>query len=202
LGVDVENTDVLPTGANYLAFDIVGDLAFGEPFGMLDSAQDLAHIPADASTSTPQHTPATLSIPAIKILNGRGEYSLSTGVLPAWWRPFVRHLIPWYKRGSADVKTLAGIAIVAVARRLAAVNPSERVDLLSRLMEGLDAQGEKMGREEVTAEALTFLIAGSDTTSKYVSLFPSPAGVDVDVGGVILMTRVPFIARPALSSTT
>jgi benzoate 4-monooxygenase len=32
-------------------------------------------------------------------------------------------------------------------------------------MEGKDAKGEKLGREELTAEALTQLIAGSDTTS-------------------------------------
>lgn len=40
-----------------------------------------------------------------------------------------------------------------------------RVDLLSRLMEGKDSNGNKLGREELTAEALTQLIAGSDTTS-------------------------------------
>lgn len=141
---------------------------------MLDSAQDLAHIPADPSAFPPSssstHPSPTRSIPAIKILNGRGEYSLATGVLPAPWRPLLRRLVPWYRRGSADVESLAGIAIVAVARRLAAANPSERADLLSRLLEGRDAHGAKMGREEVTAEALTFLIAGSDTTSKYVCL--------------------------------
>lgn len=39
------------------------------------------------------------------------------------------------------------------------------MDLLARLMEGKDENGEKLGREELTAEALTQLIAGSDTTS-------------------------------------
>lgn len=32
-------------------------------------------------------------------------------------------------------------------------------------MEGKDENGEKLGRDELTAEALTQLIAGSDTTS-------------------------------------
>ncbi|KAL2051162.1 hypothetical protein ABVK25_008591 [Lepraria finkii] len=40
-----------------------------------------------------------------------------------------------------------------------------RKDLLARLMEGKDENGNKLGREELTAEALTQLIAGSDTTS-------------------------------------
>ena len=43
--------------------------------------------------------------------------------------------------------------------------PGPRKDLLARLMEGREENGEKLGREELTAEALTQLIAGSDTTS-------------------------------------
>ena len=106
-----------------------------------------------------------VQIPAVRILNGRGEFSVSMGVLPPWCRPFVRNL-PWYAQGKRDVKSLAGIAIMAVAKRLA--SPTDRVDLLSKLQEGRDSEGKPMGREELTAEALTLLIAGSDTTSKYV----------------------------------
>ena len=62
------------------------------------------------------------------------------------------------------LSNLAGIAVARVNQRLQNPN-SERVDLLARLMEGKDEKGEKLGREELTAEALTQLIAGSDTTS-------------------------------------
>lgn len=61
------------------------------------------------------------------------------------------------------MENLAGIAIARVNERLS--KPSDRVDLLARLMEGRDETGAKLGREELTAEALTQLIAGSDTTS-------------------------------------
>jgi benzoate 4-monooxygenase len=61
------------------------------------------------------------------------------------------------------IDDLAGIAIARVNARLE--KPSDRVDLLARLMEGRDETGNKLGREELTAEALTQLIAGSDTTS-------------------------------------
>jgi benzoate 4-monooxygenase len=44
-------------------------------------------------------------------------------------------------------------------------NPSERDHQLSKLQAGKDENGQPMGREELTAEALTQLIAGSDTTS-------------------------------------
>jgi len=52
---------------------------------------------------------------------------------------------------------------MAVAKRLA--TSTDRVDLLSKLQEGRDGNGNPMGKTELTAEALTLLIAGSDTTS-------------------------------------
>ncbi|KAJ7038031.1 cytochrome P450 monooxygenase [Mycena alexandri] len=154
--------DCLPW-VNYLAFDIIGDLAFGAPFGMIEAARDVAPVPA-AGTDVPfsGKEEEIMHIPAVAVLNGRGEYSMSMGVLPAWVRPIMRR-VPWYSRGLQDVKHLAGIAIVAVAKRLG--QPTDRVDLLSKLQAGQDDNGNPMGRAELTAEALTLLIAGSDTTS-------------------------------------
>jgi benzoate 4-monooxygenase len=43
------------------------------------------------------------------------------------------------------------------------------MDLLTRLQEGKDDSGQLLGKEELTVEALTQLIAGSDTTSKCAS---------------------------------
>ena len=133
----------------------------------------MAQVPLDQTQAMSSYGPsdtgknvAVKEIPAVKILNGRGEYSMSMGVLPWYWRPIAR-LHPWYRQGGKDVKTLAGIAIMAVKKRLAMEEGMlNRVDLLSRLQEGKDADGNNMGREELTAEALTLLIAGSDTTSK------------------------------------
>ncbi|KAJ7211186.1 cytochrome P450 monooxygenase [Mycena pura] len=157
--------DCLPW-SNYLAFDIIGDLAFGAPFGMIDAARDAAPVPAAGPSDVNFDAKAEQNvsyIPAVAVLNGRGEYSMSMGVLPAWIRPLMRR-VPWYSRGLQDVKHLAGIAIVAVAKRLNGA-PTDRVDLLSKLQAGKDDNGELMGRAELTAEALTLLIAGSDTTS-------------------------------------
>ncbi|KAF9011513.1 cytochrome P450 [Hymenopellis radicata] len=154
-------------GVNYLAFDIVGDLAFGAPFGMLRAGKDSAPVPRsnrEAMKSYGESTSANdvKEIPAVQILNGRGEYSMTMGVFPSWWRPIMAKT-PWFSQGKEDVKTLAGIAIMAVSKRLAA--PTDRNDLLSKLQAGKDEHGNPMGREELTAEALTLLIAGSDTTS-------------------------------------
>jgi benzoate 4-monooxygenase len=53
---------------NYLAFDIIGDLAFGAPFGMLERGQDMAEVRLSPDK------PVSYA-PAIEVLNRRGEVS-------------------------------------------------------------------------------------------------------------------------------
>lgn len=148
---------------NYLAFDIIGDLAFGAPFGMLRAGADIAEVRA-----APDAPPIYAS--AIEILNRRGEVSATLGCLPQL-KPYARYLPdPFFSQGLNAVQNLAGMAIARVKARLEhppAANDAEgaRKDLLARLMEGRDEKGAPLGREELTAEALTQLIAGSDTTS-------------------------------------
>ncbi|KAF2400362.1 benzoate para-hydroxylase [Trichodelitschia bisporula] len=140
---------------NYLAFDIIGDLAFGAPFGMLELGQDVAEVVKEGKTHY---------APAIEVLNRRGEVSGTLGILP-WLKPWAKYLPdPFFSRGLKAVENLAGIATARVNARLEQPK-TERVDLLARLMEGRDANDQPMGRAELTAEALTQLIAGSDTTS-------------------------------------
>lgn len=145
---------------NYIAFDIIGDLAFGAPFGMLETGKDIAEVRA-----TPDSRPTYA--PAIEVLNRRGEVSNAIGIIP-WIKPYAKYLPdPFFTKGVEAVQNLAGIAIARVNQRLEAAEKGEinRVDLLARLMEGKDENGNKLGRAELTAEALTQLIAGSDTTS-------------------------------------
>lgn len=140
---------------------------------MIDAAKDAAPVAKNQKEAIAgygrgvkddeQHACAVKEVPAVQILNDRGEYSASMGVLPPWWRPLAKRL-PWFAKGNEAVKNLAGLAVAAVSKRLA--NPTDRTDLLSKLQEGKDDEGKPMGREELTAEALTQLIAGSDTTSK------------------------------------
>ncbi|MCJ1477021.1 hypothetical protein MMC13_005692 [Lambiella insularis] len=147
---------------NYLAFDIIGDLAFGAPFGMLSKGKDIAEV-----RKTPK-SPVTYA-PAVEVLNRRGEVSGTLGCLPAL-KPYARYLPDrFFRDGVKAVEDLAGIAVARVNERLKQVEEGkgndQRMDLLARLMEGRDENGEKLGRAELTAEALTQLIAGSDTTS-------------------------------------
>ncbi|PWY89076.1 p450-domain-containing protein [Aspergillus heteromorphus CBS 117.55] len=145
---------------NYLAFDIIGDLAFGAPFGMLDKGKDYAEM-----RKTPDAPPSYVQ--AVEVLNRRGEVSATLGCLPAL-KPYAKYLPDrFFRDGIQAVEDLAGIAVARVNERLRpeVMANNTRVDLLARLMEGKDQNGEKLGRAELTAEALTQLIAGSDTTS-------------------------------------
>lgn len=127
---------------------------------MLARGEDIAEV-----RKTP-NSPATYA-PAIQVLNRRGEVSGTLGCYPAL-KPYAKYLPDrFFSDGLEAVANLAGIAVARVNQRLDAgkEGKSERFDLLARLMEGRDENGNKLGREELTAEALTQLIAGSDTTS-------------------------------------
>jgi cytochrome P450 len=103
----------------------------------------------------------------VEVLNRRGEVSATLGCYPAL-KKYAKWLPDrFFRDGIEAVEDLAGIAIARVNERLKpeVLEKNTRVDLLARLMEGRDETGAKLGREELTAEALTQLIAGSDTTS-------------------------------------
>jgi benzoate 4-monooxygenase len=142
---------------NYLAFDIIGDLAFGAPFGMLEAGQDIAK-----TQKTPDEPPVT--IPAIDVLNRRGEVSATLGCLPKL-TPYARYSPDlFFSKGLTAIKHLAGIGRARIEERLKAPDNTRR-DMLALLMEARDENGQPMGRSEITAEAVTLMIAGSDTTS-------------------------------------
>lgn len=143
---------------NYYAFDTIGSLAFGSVFGMLEQGRD----DAEVDFEQPDGTIVKATCPAIQIINERGEYSHAMGCVPTWMRPVFKQL-PWFSRRLQSVKKLSGIALSRVNHRL--THGSDRDDLLAKLQAGVDENGEPMGKLELTAEALTQLIAGSDTTS-------------------------------------
>ena len=117
---------------NYLAFDIIGDLAFGSPFGMIKAGRDVAHVAVDHNAafggqglSHAREKTEFIEVPAIEILNKRGEFSAFLGVLRPWMRyiysiqhppkmaniptrPYVRRL-PGMSAGGEAVKNMDGV---------------------------------------------------------------------------------------------
>ena len=105
-----------------------------------------------------------------KCLYGRNKkYPLiqyrTIGCIPQL-RPYAKYFPdPFFYKGTDSVRKLAGIGHARVKQRLDNEEKIQRVDLLARIMEGRDENGNKLGREELASEALTQLIAGSGTTS-------------------------------------
>ena len=87
---------------------------------MINAAKDAAPVATNqkeaiagygAESNANEKVPCSVrEVPAVQILNDRGEYSASMGVLPPWWRPYVKRL-PWYAKGNKAVKNLAGLAV-------------------------------------------------------------------------------------------
>jgi benzoate 4-monooxygenase len=147
----------------FLAFDIIGDLAFGAPFGMVKRGRD------ECESTRPGQ--ATTYVPGAETLNRRGEVSSTLGLLPAI-RPYAKFLPdPFFSKGLQSVADLHGIAVAAVARRLESdaekggEGSGGRHDILEMLRRSKDSDGQVMPYDELVSEALTQLIAGSDTVS-------------------------------------
>lgn len=84
----------------FLAFDIIGDLAFGAPFGMVQRGRDECE-------STRPGEPVRY-VPGAETLNRRGEVSSTLGLLPAL-RPWAQYLPdPFFSKGLKSVKDLHG----------------------------------------------------------------------------------------------
>ncbi|KAF5662549.1 bifunctional p-450:nadph-p450 reductase [Fusarium heterosporum] len=68
----------------------------------------------------------------------------------------------------ADIALMKSVADEVVAARKA--NPSDRKDLLSAMLDGVDPQtGDKLSDDNITNQLITFLIAGHETTSGTLS---------------------------------
>jgi benzoate 4-monooxygenase len=104
------------------------------------------------------------TIPAVKTINERSKYAISIATIPHIWRPLIKKL-PWYRTKSQAMEAIATLAVTAVARRLTAAD-IRKDNILSRLLEARDENGERMGKNELSAEAMTLMVAGTDTTSK------------------------------------
>ena len=75
--------------------------------------------------------------------------------------------LPMFKKSLHTRSLLARMAITALAKRLA--SGEARADFLTKLIAARDDNGQPLPEHELSAEALSLLVAGSDTTSKLVS---------------------------------
>lgn len=99
-------------------------------------------------------------------VNSRGAFTVTLGMLPARWRSLVRKLpLSWVRVGSKGFENISAMAVAAVANRSQYSAP--RNDILAKFFDATDEQGEKLANAEISSEAVSLLLAGTDTTSQY-----------------------------------
>ncbi len=101
------------------------------------------------------------TISAVEAINSASSIGVFLGILPLWLRPIVSRFFAAKMKARSS---LGSMAATAVAKRL--VSSAFRQDLLSKLLEGRDEQDRPLGKKELSAESLSLLVAGSDTTAK------------------------------------
>src|ERR1700761_2817435 len=101
-----DNTVDILAWFNYLTFDVVSDLAFGEPLGMLDRGTDI--IPSSSSAS-PSHSTATRTGVAAQI-DYRGRTAAFLGLFPSILPPtWASKWIMWLLARGPDEFTSRGL---------------------------------------------------------------------------------------------
>jgi benzoate 4-monooxygenase len=145
------------------------DYSFGAPFGFLDTGHD--------------------DLDLIRTIDARGEVFNALGHLPLAIRPFMRHFYLdsfWYA-GLRASSNLAKIGVAAYKKRAAQEksddsNPSTRKDLMSFLIKAKDPDtGLPLPGDEIAAEAISFIVGGSDTTSSTMTNFVDFVSRDMEV---------------------
>ncbi|CCO36634.1 hypothetical protein BN14_10776 [Rhizoctonia solani AG-1 IB] len=158
---------------SYLAFDIIGDLALGSPFGLIQAQTD-SSLSIESVDESGEPVRGELRVPVIKAITGAVAVSTRIGVFPAWTHKLLR-LLPWNMSGVTDRINLFKLAVASVEARVKrghkteAEDGEQSIDLIDKLLETKDDDGSPLSPNELYAEALMLLIAGSDTTSNTLS---------------------------------
>jgi benzoate 4-monooxygenase len=150
-------------------FDILSDLAFGSPFGMIENASDVLPLVKSRSDGSVTYGGGRAKgdveyFPIVKVIRERDYYVASLGDLPKWLWPILKKIHPWYHTGDTAAVNLAKLAVTVVRQRLE--TPTDRVDILGRLIQGKDDEGKPMGLLELAGEAAVYISAATGTTSR------------------------------------
>lgn len=134
---------------HWLAFDVVMNLAFGEPVGFVKEGKDVGGL-IQSLVELFDAALVLVTIPAImKFLN-----------LP--WIHALAGPKPTDLKGPGAIQ---GTADRAVHARVTGGNQKDRRDLLHRFMEFRDNKGQPISPEDLEIEAVSPVVAGSDTSA-------------------------------------
>ncbi|CAE6444057.1 unnamed protein product [Rhizoctonia solani] len=152
---------------SYLAFDLIGDLALGSPFGMIEAQRDTTRVARSLETDA-----KTVELPLIQLFDNATQSASSLAVYP-WWAQSAMLLLPWNLFGIFAARNLIGFSAAALNQRLHRAQGTgtakEGADMVEKLLEARDEHGNLLSREVLVVETFGLLFAGSDTTSNSLS---------------------------------
>ncbi|ELU42417.1 cytochrome P450 monooxygenase [Rhizoctonia solani AG-1 IA] len=154
---------------SYLAFDITGDLSLGSPFGLVQAQKDssLSVESVDVSGETKQ---GTVEIPIARTIAGGLAQCTTIGLFPSWAHN-IHIFLPWNALALFDRLRFFKLATTLVDARLKRGSGKDmedgsgkrNIDLIDKLIEIQDENGNPLPKDEMIAEAVLLLVAGSDT---------------------------------------
>ncbi|CAE6424738.1 unnamed protein product [Rhizoctonia solani] len=160
---------------SYLAFDIIGDLSLGSPFGLVQAQKDssLSVESVDVSGETKQ---GTVEIPIVRTIAGGLAQCTAIGLFPSWTHN-IHMFLPWNALALFDRLRFFKLATTLVDARLKRGSGKDmedgsgkrNIDLIDKLIEIQDENGNPLPKDEMIAEAVLLLVAGSDTVSNNLS---------------------------------
>ncbi|CAE6373511.1 unnamed protein product [Rhizoctonia solani] len=155
----------------FLVFDIIGDLAVGSPFGLVQRQRDA--VPMARSLDLSENIGVSTAETSVAgALTRANHMVMVVGVYPLWIQKILR-LAPWHLGGAFATTRLFKWAVAAVNDRLARKKNGDDgtggVDIIDKLLPVLNAPGSGMSQAEFIAEILGILVAGGDTTSNTLS---------------------------------
>lgn len=129
---------------------MVADFAFGTSFGFIEAGQDPTNL--------------------IGVIDARGEVLNALGTVPSWLRTLFKYnyLDPWWRKGLRATANFEYYGRKAYQKRLNSHGGQQ--DLLSHLFDAKDS-GDPIAEDEIIAEAISFIVGGSDTTSSTMANF-------------------------------
>lgn len=138
--------------ANYLAFDVIADFVFGQPFGFIGAGSDFHNL--------------------IATIDNRMRCLNALGALPWWARSLATRIPfdPFWKMNQIASVNLRDLADESLRKRKASKKP-DRVDMLSFLMKAKQNDGALLEEPSILAEAASFISGGSDSTSTTLTHF-------------------------------
>lgn len=131
---------------------MIGSFAFGKAFGFTEKGKDSYNL--------------------ISTIDTRGEVLNALGTVPSWLRPYMKY--NYLDRfWSSGLRATANLEKIGRSAYLDRKNSQDtRKDLLSFLFNAKDPDTkENIPQEEIVAEAISFIVGGSDTTSSTMTNF-------------------------------